>query len=65
MTRTPEEREQLYRQEKGGHEYDVGKLYRSPDFDVDLFFMYLEEGRKNVMADDFFEKKHKEYHEWL
>ena len=27
--------------------------------------MYLEEGRKNVMAQDFFERKHKEYQEWL
>ena len=43
----------------------TGILYRE-EFDVELFFLYMEEDRESV--DDhtvFFEKKRREYQEWL
>ena len=46
-------------------ELGSGKLYRE-EFDVDLFFLYLEQGRESIQGRDvFFEKMHREYQEWL
>ena len=60
MRRTEEERAVLYapNDEK---ELNTGKLYRE-EFDVDLFFLYLEKDYESVdNRDVFFEKKRREY----
>jgi len=64
MTRTPEERSWMYAP-KDDDTLGTGILYRE-EFDVELFFLYMEEDRESV--DDhtvFFEKKRREYQEWL
>ena len=48
----------LYKPEPGGHQFDIGKLHRSDGFDIDLFFLYLEEGRSEANTEDFYVKKH-------
>ena len=46
-------------------ELGSGKLYRE-EFDIDLFFLFLLEGKESVDDRDiFFEKKRREYQEWL
>ena len=63
MTRSFEERDRIYG--KREHEFDQDKVYRR-EFDVDLFFLMLEQGRETCEDKDiFFEKKRREYQEWL
>ena len=64
MRRTEEERSVLYAPTKP-EDLANGKLYRE-EFDVDLFFMYMEQGQETV--DDrevFYEKMRQAYREWL
>ena len=60
MTRTPEERSILYAP-KGEETLGTGVMYRE-QFDIDLFFLYLEQGREEVHDHTvFFEKMREEY----
>ena len=64
MRRTEEERAVLYAPQ-GDKALNSGKLYRS-EFDVELFFLYMEQGVENLDSMDvFYEKMRKEYQEWL
>ena len=64
MTRNEEERASLY-QQLPEDQLGSGKLYRE-EFDIDLFFLFLEQGKESVEDKDiFFEKKRREYQEWL
>ena len=64
MTRTEEEREILY-SPKDERELSKGLLYRE-DFDIDLFFEFLATDVETVETREiFFEKKRREYREWL
>ena len=63
MTRSKEERELLYTKDAGEHQFNIGKLYRT-DFDIDMFFSWLETGRKEVDIEELFKKKQEEYKEW-
>ena len=65
MTRSEEERCILYKADKDDKKLNSGKLYRH-EFDVDLFFLYLEQDRETIEDRDvFFEKMRREYQEWL
>lgn len=65
MRRTEEERCILYKVDKDDSNLNSGKLYRT-EFDVDLFFLYLEQDREVIEKRDvFFEKMRREYQEWL
>ena len=60
MRRSEEERSVLYAPHDES-QLGTGKLYRE-EFDVDLFFLYLEQGRETIEGKDvFFEKMRKEY----
>ena len=60
MRRSEEERSALYAPQDEVY-LNSGKLYRE-EFDVDLFFLYLEQGRETIEDKDvFFEKMRKEY----
>ena len=63
MTRSEEERAILYAPR---HEDDLndGKLYRE-EFDVDLFFLFMEQDQEVTDRTIFFEKMRREYQEWL
>ena len=64
MRRSEEERSTLYAPQDEVY-LNSGKLYRE-EFDVDLFFLYLEQGRETIEGKDvFFEKMRREYQEWL
>lgn len=43
---------------------NTGKLYRN-EFDVELFFLFMEQDVEISSMDVFYEKKRKEYQEWL
>ena len=61
MRRTEEERCILYKVDKDDSSLNSGKLYRT-EFDVDLFFLYLEQDREEIEKRDvFFEKMRREY----
>ena len=61
MRRTEEERCILYKLDKDDSNLNSGKLYRT-EFDVDLFFLYLEQDREVIENRDvFFEKMRREY----
>ena len=65
MRRTEEERCILYKVDKDDSNLNSGKLYRT-EFDVDLFFLYMEQDREVIENRDvFFEKMRREYQEWL
>ena len=60
MRRSEEERSILYAPQDEGQK-GIGKLNRE-EFDVDLFFLYLEQGRETIEGKDvFFEKMRREY----
>ena len=64
MTRSEEERKILY-SPKDERELSKGLLYRE-DFDIDLFFEFLATDVETVEDREiFFEKKRREYREWL
>ena len=64
MRRSEEERAVLYAPQKE-EDLNKGRLYRE-EFDVDLFFLFLEQDQETVENRDiFFEKKRREYQEWL
>ena len=61
MTRTEEERAVLYAPSTKDHQFGSGQMYRE-EFDVDLFFLYLEQDRETIEDRNiFFEKKRHEY----
>ena len=65
MRRTEEERATLYAPMKDDSQLNKGKLYRN-DFDVELFFLYMEQDVENLDSIDvFYEKKRREDQEWL
>ena len=63
MWRTEEEREALYNA-RSDTELDQQQQYRE-QFDIDLFFLYLESDKQVENLDVFFEKIRREYEEWL
>lgn len=61
MTRPVEERGK-YSQK---HEFDMEKIYKR-EFDIELFFFFLENGRENISDREiFFEKERLKYAEWI
>lgn len=64
MRRSPEERIALY-SPLSKDQIGQGKMFRN-EFDIDLFFLYMESGEETIADQDvFFEKKRREYQEWL
>ena len=61
MTRPVEERNK-YSQK---HEFDMEKIYKR-EFDIELFFFFLENGREKISDREiFFEKERIKYNEWV
>lgn len=63
MRRTEEERRLLYTPSED-YRPNSGKEYRQ-EFDIDLFFSFLERDIETVDREIFFEKMRTEYQEWL
>ena len=64
MTRSEEERAILY-SSLNEDELSKGRLYRE-DFDMDLFFEFMATDVETVEDREiFFEKKRREYRDWL
>lgn len=63
MRRTEEERAVLFKP-RSEEEMDKGYQYRE-EFDVELFFLYLESDEEVTDREIFFEKMRREYQEWL